>query len=390
MRADPEVARLLLLQGQGLLADPERPATPRHVLATIRQLGFVQVDSISTVERAHHLTLAARHFGYRSEALRKLVEDQRLAFENWTHDAAIIPTEWFPHWHHRFDQVQARMRASGWWRSRFGTDPDLMLREVEQRIRAEGPVLARDFQGEAVGEKGWWGWKPAKAALELLWRSGRLSVARRVNFQKVYDLTERVLPGPSALPAPPHEEHVAWVCQSALQRLGFATATELTAYWSAIDRQEIRRWIGGALERGELLEVHPGTYALPDWQKRAVRMPSPPDIIRLLSPFDPVVRDRKRALRLFGFDFHFEAFLPQPRRQYGYYVLPILERDRLVGRIEPKHHRDAAELEVRGLWWEPGIRPTRKRQAQLREALERLRDLVGARHIVWRERNQSR
>jgi uncharacterized protein YcaQ len=379
-----EIARLLFLHGQGLLDDPERPATPKRVLAGIEALGFVQVDSIATVARAHHLTLAARFFRYRPETLRTLVEDRRALFENWTHDAAVIPTRWFPHWQHRFLRMRERIHSSGWWRSRFGEDPDRTLAEVEERVRKEGPILARDFEGERQGEEeGWWAWKPAKAALELLWRSGRLCITRRVHFQKVYDLTERVLPEHHALPAPPREAHVAWACTSALDRLGFATPRELAHFWAAIDLQEAKTWCARAARSGEIAEVERGVFAPADFERRAARLGGAPEVMRLLAPFDPLVRDRKRALRLFGFDYRFEAFTPAAQRRYGYYVLPILEGDRLIGRIEPKLHRDTSTLEVRGVWWEPKVKLTRARRTRLREALERMARLANAQHVVW-------
>ena len=376
-----EVARLLLLDGQGLLDDPDRPATPKKLLRGIEALGFVQVDSIVTLARAHHLTLAARFFRYRPETLRLLLEEQRALFENWTHDASIIPTDLFPQWRHRFAKVHERVWSTEWWRQRFGEEPDRMLAEVEERVRREGPILARDFDGEHRGpEKGWWAWKPAKAALELLWRSGRLCISRRVNFQKVYDLTERVLPDHHALPPPSLETHIEWACRSALDRLGFATPREIAHFWSALDVNTAKAWCGRALEAGTITEVMRGVYARANWQKRALR--SPPQLMRFLSPFDPVIRDRQRALRLFGFDYRFEAFTPADQRRYGYYVLPILEGDRFVGRIEPKLVREKETLEVRGLWWEPKVRLTRVRRARLDEALERMAALVRARHIV--------
>jgi uncharacterized protein YcaQ len=383
VRPDAEIARLLFLEGQGLLGDPERPASAAAVLRAVEALGFVQLDSIATVARAHHLTLAARLFRYRPATLRVLAEDRRLLFENWTHDASLIPTRWYPHWQHRFARARERVASNKWWQERFGADPDRTLREVERRIRREGPLRAADFEGERTGEKGWWGWKPAKAALELLWRSGRLGVTRRHHFQKVYDLSERVLPVEHALPAPSWDEHVAWACTTALERLGFATAREIACFWGAVGVADVRAWCARALQTGTIVALDRATFALADWPARASRLRPAPDVVRLLSPFDPVVRDRARALRLFAFDYRFEAFVPEPHRRYGYYVLPILERDRLVGRLDARTHREADALEVLGLWWEPGIRDTRRRREQLASALSRLAALAGVRSVSW-------
>ncbi|MEW5849841.1 MAG: crosslink repair DNA glycosylase YcaQ family protein [Myxococcota bacterium] len=377
----------MFLSGQGLLDDPQRPATEKSVLATVEALGFVQVDSIASIARAHDLTLAARLFRYKPEHLRRLLEDRRSLFENWTHDAAVIPTRWFTHWKHRFSAANTRIWGNAWWRSRFGRDPEVVLREVEDRVRREGPILARDFEGEGRGnEAGWWNWKPAKAALELLWRNGKLAISRRVNFQKVYDLTERVLPEHHALPPPSWEEHVAWACLGALDRLGFATPRELAAFWAAVPLSEVRAWCARAVGEGTVVEVERGVLAPPDWPTRAARLPEAPSEIRLLAPFDPLVRDRKRALSLFGFNYRFEAFVPAAKRTYGYYVLPMLEGDRLVGRMEPRLQRAARTVEVQGVWWEEGIKPTRQRRARLDDALQRLATLVGARTIVMPRR----
>jgi hypothetical protein len=384
---DLEAARLLLLSGQGLLDDPERPATVARLESLIEKLGYVQVDSIATVARAHDLTLFARMSGYRPRLLANAVERRRTLFENWTHDAAVIPIKWYAHWKHRFARAAERIHESGWWRERFGEEPQRTLAEVEARIRDEGPLLARNFEGERRGEAGWWGWKPQKAALELLWRSGTLCIARRVNFQKVYDLAERVLPEAHGAPVPAWSEHVAWACSAALERLGFASPRQIAAYWAAVSLPEARAWCHEAERRGEIVAVAKGVYAWADWRHRLGRLPSPPAGLRLLAPFDPILRDRRRALELFDFDYRFEAFTPAAQRVYGYYVLPILEGDRLVGRIEPKLHKREGRLEVRGLWWEKKVRATRLRRSRLDEALERLAAFLGAGTITLHRRD---
>lgn len=375
-------ARHLLLGAQGLLESPDRAATPAALQKTIEALGFVQVDSICTIARAHELTLSARFFNYRPESVRALIEKKRTLFENWTHDASIIPTKWYAHWKHRFSRANDRIRQSDWWRKRFGTDPGKTLAEVFARVEKEGPVLSRDFEGEKRGEpNGWWGWTSSKAALELLWRSGKLVIIRRENFQKVYDLAERVFPELHEENAPEWDAHVDWACRTALQRLGFATPRELAHFWMSIALADARAWCKAGVERGELVQIDKATVAFFDWEKRHAKLGDAPDVLRFLSPFDPVIRDRARALRLFDYDFHFEAFVPAPKRKYGYYVLPILEGDRFIGRIYPKLHREQSTVEVLGCWWEPKVRPTRKLKARLDEALERLAAFTGAEHV---------
>ncbi|MCK6552905.1 winged helix DNA-binding domain-containing protein, partial [Myxococcota bacterium] len=384
-----DVARRLLLGAQGLLRDPARPIDAAGLQALIEQLGFVQLDSINVVARAHHLTLAARADGYVPEQLAHLLEATRGLFEHWTHDASAIPTAWYRHWHHRFDPAAERIRASAWWGRRIGARADALVAEVLRRIDAEGPLPTQAFERTTRGgeENGWWSWTPEKAALEYLWHTGALAVAKRIHFHKYYDLAERVIPKEHHGARSTQDEHVDWACMTALERLGVATPAELAAFWRAISIAEARRWCEAARREGRV-EAHPAgdgskspVYSVADWRARADDYPDAPDHIRLLSPFDPILRDRKRTERLFGFDYRFEAFVPAAKRRYGYYVLPILEGHELVGRLEPKNHRDARTLEIRGVWWEPSTKVTAKRRRKLDEAIERLAKFVGAEKI---------
>ncbi|HYG64720.1 MAG TPA: crosslink repair DNA glycosylase YcaQ family protein [Thermoanaerobaculia bacterium] len=382
-------ARRLLMDAQELLADPRRRATAGTLYEIIERMGFVQIDSINVVERAHHLTLAARLQGYRPALLDRLLERERRLFEHWTHDASAIPSLWYPYWRHRFERYREKVLHHPWWRERVGPDPESMAEQVRQRIAREGPVMTRDFEdtrGEGA-EKTWWGWKPEKAVLEYLWRTGELAIAGRVNFHKVYDLAERVFPHLHTAPRPTDAEHLDWACRTALERLGVATADEIAGFWRAVSLDEARSWGREAAARGEIAAVQVeavdgskprSAWAVPDWAERAAAAPAAPPRLRLLSPFDPILRDRKRTLRLFGFDYRFEAFVPAPQRRYGYYVLPMLEGERLVGRLDPKLRRDEGLLEIRKVWWEPGVRQSRGRLAALEAAVARLAGLVGA------------
>lgn len=380
-------ARRLLLGAQGLLDDPRGRVTADRLYHVIERMGFVQIDSINVVERAHNLTLAARLQGYRPALLDRLLERDRRLFEHWTHDASAIPTRWYPHWRHRFELYRQRVLDHPWWQERVGGDLGVVDR-VRDRLVREGPVMTRAFEdtrGKDV-DRTWWGWKPEKAALEYLWRTGEAAVAGRVNFHKIYDLAERVLPEAHAAPRPDESEHLDWACRTALDRLGVASADEIAAFWRAVPLDRVKSWCERAAAAGEIeavrVEAVDGSarnaWAVPDWEDRAAVLPSAPARIRLLSPFDPILRDRRRTLRLFGFDYRFEAFVPAPKRQYGYYVLPILEGERLVGRLDPKLYRDEGRLEVRQVWWEPGVRDSSARRKKLETALDRLARFVGA------------
>lgn len=373
---------MLALRAQGLLESPRGPVSMDRLYGVVEKLGAVQVDSIHVVERAHHHILAARLDGYRPRMLTRLHERERRVFEHWAHDAAMIPKVWFPHWKRRF----ARAPASPWWYARLGDDRERMLDAVLERVRRDGPVMSKDFERDGSGRAGgWWEWAPHKAALEYLWRTGKLSVAARVNFQKVYDLTERVLPDVHALPAPDLEEHIDWACSSALERLGIATPRELSDFWGLVSIKEATVWCETAAkgERVQRVETaaadgRPYKAFVPAaWRDQLGSAPGAPARIRLLSPFDPLVWDRRRTQRVFGFDYRFEAFVPAAKRTYGYYVLPILEGERLVGRLDPKLDRDRGVLAVNGLWWEPGVKPTKSRIAALERALGRFASFCG-------------
>lgn len=391
-----EEARLLLMGAQGLLEDPRRAATPGVLGRLVERMGFVQLDSINVVERAHHLTLASRLDGYRHEHLSRLLERDRRLFEHWTHDASAVPVKWFAHWKPRFEWERARiLNSSSWWRERMGDGYGRVVAHVRERIESEGPLRSQDFEHERRGgAAGWWEWKPQKAALEFLWRTGELTVVRREAFQKVYDLTERVLPAHHAAPRPAEHEHVEWACSTALERLCVATPKELAEFWDAIDIASARGWCEEAAREGRvtpvLVESLDGSkpraaYALNDWKRRLSKLPAPPARTRLLSPFDPVLRDRARARRLFGFDYRFEAFVPGPKRVHGYYVLPVLEGDRLVARLDPKFERREGVLNVRRVYWEPGVRVTRQRMKELERALARLASFIGAERFALPE-----
>jgi uncharacterized protein YcaQ len=369
----------MLLSGLGLCADPGRPATAAVVRRQIERMGYVQVDTISVVARAHDHVLFSRFAGYRPDHLRTLLERRRQLFEHWTHDASVIPSAWLAFWKQRFNRHRRRRQDFDRWLSaRMGDRPEKLLRAVTRRIEREGAMRSRDFE-VPEGRRGgaWWGWAPHKAALEYLWRTGRLSISRRDNFDKVYDLTERVFPHVQELPTPSRRAYVDWACTTALDRLGAAAPRELADFLGDVNVDEARTWCGTAVRGGRALAVRMESVrgdapvdgvAVPTWRRRVARATAP-DVLRPLSPFDPVVRDRRRALRVFGFDYRFEAFVPAPRRKYGYYVLPLLDVDRMVGRLDAKFHRDRGELEVRGLWWEPTVRVNRSIRRRLDGAL---------------------
>lgn len=370
-------ARAIFLARHGL----DRASSALPLPDLVERLGFVQIDSISTVERAHHMILSARSQRYRPKDLARHLERDRTLFEHWTHDASIIPTRFFRHWHLKFRREEARLPTH--WRKWYGEDFVAQTGAILDRIAATGPCMAREVrEGDRRANGGWWEWHPSKTALEFLWQTGRLAVCRREGFQKVYDLTERVIPAEHRAAAADERESIDWACNAALDRLGFATAGEIAAFWDLVRPDEARAWCRAELGR-TLVEIDvegaDGTprrsFARPELLEEDV--PAVPGGIRILSPFDPLLRNRNRAERLFGFHFRIEIFVPAARRKYGYYVFPVLEGDRLIGRIDMKRRGSEPVLDVSAFWPEPGVRMGKGRRDRLTAEIARVARFAG-------------
>ena len=385
---DNQTARRVFLDAHGLLGRPAGEGRGAGLAALIHRLGFVQVDSVNTMARAHDLILWSRQTAYRPEALRALNDRDRATFEHWTHDAAVIPVEFFPQWRLRFARDRARLREKwkDWHGAAFHAEIDTVLRHVSDH----GAVHSAEI-GEKRAEKstGWWDWHPSKTALEYLWRTGDLAITRREGFRKFYDLTERVIPPEHLNAHCPADRVIDWACRAALDRLGFATPGELAAFWALITPLEAKTWVDAALSQGKIAQalitqadgsarpvmLWPATLA------RLADLPEATPRMRVLSPFDPSLRDRKRAERLFGFSYRIEIFVPAAQRRYGYYVFPLLEGDRLVGRIDLAADRQSGTLALRALWPEAGIAWGQGRQARLMAELHRLLPLAGCARV---------
>ncbi len=383
-------ARLIFLNKQGLAAPPHRALGKDGLLQLIRDIGFVQVDSISTVERAHHQILFSRNQTYRREHLTELLEKDGELFEHWTHDASILPAVFFRYWKHRFARREPILKER--WLKWQGDGFDSSFEETLQRIAQGGAAMSRDLKVADHKSGGWWNWHPNKTALEYFWHTGRLAIAGRQNFQKIYDLVERVIPGHHYEPEVSEAEFIDWACRSALQRLGFATRGEIAAFWDLISPNEAGAWIEA--HRDELVEVAitPAdgekprlSYAFLGFPDNLGEQFDAPVRLRVLSPFDPLIRNRDRTERLFGFYYRIEIFVPEPKREYGYYVFPLLEGDRLVGRIDMKADRKAGTLDVKRIWWERGVRTSSGRLERLDAELARVARFAGVERINYLE-----
>ncbi len=378
-------ARRLVLSLQGLAAAPRGRLSAAGVALLIERLGFLQLDSIDTVARAHHMILFARAPSYRPELLRQ-AQDETLLFEHWTDRiASLLPIRFYPYWRLRFarDQALVEARFKRWFGDGFAPEAERLLAHV----RANGAIRARDLEVERQRPAGgWWDWHAGKTALEFLWHTGRLAIARRDGFQKVYDLPERVIPAAARKRQPGEAELIDWACREALERLGVASPSQLARFFGLISIAEARAWCArneGAAAVPATVAAANGTparklFARPDIEALLGDLPEPPGRLRILNPFDPLLRDRERLARLFGFDYRIEVYVPEARRRYGYYVFPLLEGERLIGRIDMKADRRRAALDVKALWLEPGIRLGRGRRRRLDAELDRIRRFIGA------------
>jgi len=367
-------ARALHLAAQGVLNPPKRKATKGDVLAAIRNMGVLQIDTIHVVARSPYLVLYSRLGPYEQRWLDELLAEGRL-FEYWAHEACFVPIEDYGLYRHRMiDPGSMGWKYSAKWMAEHRREVEAIV----EHIRANGPVRSADFKRTDGKGGGWWTWKPEKRSLEVLFTAGRLMIARRQNFQRVYDLAERVLPGWKDSMMPSIEDTRRTQVLMAVEALGVAKASWIGDYFrTAKSRPDPDPEL--LVERGELLRaevegwsapayIHPSRLALAEAAAAGTLTPT---LTTLLSPFDPVVWDRRRALELFGFDYRLECYTPEPKRVYGYFTLPILHRGALVGRLDAKAHRADGVFQVKVLYLEPGVRVTQRLVTDVAAALAR-------------------
>jgi uncharacterized protein YcaQ len=380
LRIDNRAARGLWLASQGL---GRAPTGPLNVAEIIRRLGFVQLDSIQVVARAHHHIIWSRNQNYRESMFDKTLTDDRAVFEHFTHDASVIPMEFLPMWRRQFRRKREQMGRAGWFKGL----PDQAGRDaVKARIAAEGALSTHAFDTKLEGPKKMWSRPPHKLALDYMWYCGDLATCHRVNFTKYYDLAERVFPGHLRAARMPDQDQIDWLCHAALDRMGFGLLNEVQKFWDAVDAAEVRAWADAAPLQDVEVETADGRWvkgvAPADIEDRLAALKPPTTRLRILNPFDPVIRDRTRLNRLFGFDYRVEMFVPAAKRIWGYYVFPILEGSRFIGRIELKADRRNSVLNVLNFWPEAGARWTPARHEKLTAEIERMARFVGAGKIA--------
>ncbi len=375
LKLTAEQARQVLLAAQGLDRPRRRKATKADVLAAIRRMGALQIDTIHVVARSPYLVLWSRLGDYDPAWLEQHLAEGRL-FEYWSHEASFLPSEDYALYRHRMiDPGGMGWKYSHAWLERHRDVVEHVHAEIERR----GPLRSADFERKDGQGSGWWNWKPEKRALELLFTSGDLMVARRERFQRVYDLRERVLPAWSDAQLPPVEMAEEGLIRKAALALGVATTRWLADYFR-MPPKRAEHAVAALAARGELVPVEVGEWPQPGWasaeslalleQAQAGELRA--TLTTVLSPFDPIVWQRARLRAMFGFDYSLECYTPAPKRRYGYFVLPILRKGRLVARMDAKAHRAAGQFEVIRLFLEDTVRVGEALAADLGRVIARL------------------
>jgi len=362
--------RRLVVAEQGYAARARR-GTATEVEVAVRRLSCVQLDSISAVERSHRIALGARIGHYPRDADSGLLARGRL-IEYWAHEACLLPADDWP-------LFRPAMQVGGrrWYGEVDRTHPHLR-EHVLAEIRERGPLGSRHFDGAArKGEM--WGWKPAKRMLDLLWNHGELVVAGRQGFQRLYDLPERVLP-PAILdaPSPSEPERLRELALRAVRARGALTEAGVVEHWRLRGgTARVRPAVDGLVADGilERLAVADGGPPVLVAAGTELDRPAPTPPV-LLSPFDNLLWDRPFARRVLGFDHLIEVYKPAPERRFGYYVLPFLRGDSIVGRADLKSERASGTLVVRAFHREPGVRASAALDDALDRALDRLRRVI--------------
>lgn len=369
----PRQARLLHLAAQGLLARPRRRARKADVLDAIERMQLLQIDTIHVVARSPYLVLFSRLGHYEPRWLDELLAEAAV-FEVWAHEACFAPIGRYallhthlsgaanPHW-----ALKHAERLNAAQRGRM----DALL----EHVRTHGAVRSADFARNDGASGGWWGWKDEKRLLEALFARGELMVARRERFQRVYDLAERVLPSGIARDMP-HADARRELVLRGVQALGVAPARWIADYFR-LGRNLKDDELEPLVAAGDLLRVAVAGWKLPGYvhsAHRALLEAAARDRLKatrtvVLSPFDPVVWHRERAAQLFGFEYRIECYTPTEKRKFGYFVLPILRRGALVGRLDAKAHRGDGVFEIKRLYLEPGVRTSAALATDLAGAL---------------------
>lgn len=340
--------RRIALATQGLLKTQPFGRGLVGARQAIRHLGYIQIDSISVIERAHHHVLYSRVPDYKPDMIDQLLKQGQI-FEYWSHAAALLPMTDF-----RFSLPYKQAIKSG--QTHWYKNPDKkLMADLLDRIRLDGPLQSRDLETKRTKATGWWDWKPAKKALEQLYMQGDLMVSGRMGFQKVYDLSERVLPTDIDTSMPTMEEFAQHLVDQQLRCHGLVSLKGLTYLRRNAElNQAVKALIKERLAQSlmEQIQIDSGEVFFLSAGALDNRLPRVSNQLVILSPFDNSVIQRDRLKALFQYDYKIECYVPAAKRQYGYFSLPLLLRDEFIGRMDCKTHRKTQHLEIKYLHFE--------------------------------------
>jgi uncharacterized protein YcaQ len=377
MKLSTAETRLILLSSQGLAAPKAKKGT-RETLSIIEHLGYVQIDTLSVVARAHHHTLWSRNPDYQEKHLSDLLEKKNV-FEYWSHAAAYLPMSEF-----RFSLVRKDLYAKGKKHWSLTIDPK-MKKHVLDRIRKEGPLQSRDFEHPPKAPGSWYTWKPAKRALEQLFMEGKLMVASRKGFQKVYDLSDRVLPDTTDTTLPTEAEYSQHLVLSNLRANGLMNASEIS-YLQGHTRQGVAKSIKNLMTDGKIIPIHTpeggSYYGLKDQLDSILQSAHKAKGVHILSPFDNLIIQRKRLSSFFGYDYVIECYVPEAKRIFGYFCLPVLDGDRFVARFDPKADRATGLFHIKKWHGEKNWKPTAEFASSFALKLKEFASFSGCETIV--------
>lgn len=383
-------ARYITVAAQHLDRRPRGRITKAHIRALIDQLGCIQLDTISVITRSHETVVWSRLGSYDRSLLAELHFPDGYLMEYWAHAAALVPTSFFP----LFRRTMDRFREQHIW----ARENRALLDRVLARVRETGPARSSDFirpDGPRPAAWDWWGGKPDRRALDALWTMGELMVLKRDGFQRIYELTERLLPDTHREPPPPLAEQHLVFTRTALTALGVATPRWTADYFRTGGRPhvppaEAKQALDILVARGQAVPVRIEGMNDPAWlasehiplldQLRGGRRK--PTLTTLLSPFDNLIWYRPRTAELFNFDYRLECYTPAQKRRYGYYSLPILHQGRLIGRLDPSYNRKSRVLSIKSLHLEPRVRESGSLVSSIAWAIRDLATFLGAKEIA--------
>ena len=368
----------IYLDSQQLLTDNFNKGKT-GTLEVIRHLGYIQIDTLAVVARAHHHTLWSRTNDYKEHYLDELLSKDKTIFEYWSHAASYLPMN-----DYRFSLPRKKLFAEG--KSHWFEQDKKMKKYVLDKIKAEGELQSKDFE-DKIKRPGMWNWKPAKQSLEQLFMEGKLMVAKRKGFQKVYDLTERVLPKDVNTKYPSEKEMAEHLIRMAIQSSGIVNESEI-AYLRGGMKQQVIKAMNHLLKEGEIIEIaiegidKSKFITTKEKLSSADKIKSYSNNIKILSPFDNAVIQRKRLQSLFNFDYMIECYLPEAKRKYGYFTLPILYNNNFVARLDPKADRATKTFYIKSIHFEKGFKINETFNKHFAEKIKQFATFNGCESIV--------